>query len=250
MPRRQQAGPLPVVSTQLWIARPSHPLASLAAILQSPEKDARMSRSEALSLLQSKVTSRTSSSTALPWRPSCAPWPSHFDEDVELWGLAGLLPTLTTTSPRTTPPPTASWAPGCWQPWTLIRARLRGAGLTTTTAILATPAGPISLLLRPSHRAHHRWRAHSPRKRLAPLTPQFILQRFGEKGFARGANRDHHPHVQRNRHEPGRIRDPGFGGNASGQPGVGAVRLHRPVKVAMAAPPTSSVRPLQVRPPC
>ena len=33
-------------------------------------------------------------------------------------------------------------------------------------------------------------RSFAPEKRLAPLTPQFILKRFGEKGFARGANRD------------------------------------------------------------
>ena len=151
-----------------------------------------MNRSEALSLLQSKVSNQNLIKHSFAVEAIMRALARHFDEDVELWGLAGLLHDIDYDITREDPS---------------THSKL-GAEMLATLNI-----DPRIVYAVRAHNDYHGDPRNSlldrslfccdpltglitagalirPEKRLAPLTPEFILKRFGEKGFARGANRD------------------------------------------------------------
>jgi putative nucleotidyltransferase with HDIG domain len=151
-----------------------------------------MNRSDALSLLQSKVSNQNLIKHSFAVEAIMRALARHFDEDVELWGLAGLLHDIDYDITKEDP--------------------------TTHSKLGAEMLADLDLDPRivyavRAHNDYHGDPRHSlldrslfccdpltglitagalirPEKRLAPLTPEFILKRFGEKGFARGANRE------------------------------------------------------------
>lgn len=151
-----------------------------------------MNRSDALSLLQSKVSNPNLIKHSLAVEAIMRALARHFDEDVELWGLAGLLHDIDYDITKDDPTTHSKLGAEMLAALDLdprivyaVRAHndyhgdLRNSLLDRSLFCCDPLTGLITAgaLIRPE-------------KRLAPLTPQFILKRFGEKGFARGANRD------------------------------------------------------------
>jgi uncharacterized protein len=151
-----------------------------------------MNRSEALALVQSKITNPNLVKHSLAVEAIMRALAVHFDEDVELWGLAGLLHDIDYDITKDDP---------------AIHSKL---GAEMLAALNIDPRIVYAV------RAHNDYHGDPrlslldrslfccdpltglitagalirPEKQLAPLTPEFILKRFGEKGFARGANRE------------------------------------------------------------
>ena len=151
-----------------------------------------MNRSEALSLLQSKVSNQNLIKHSLAVEAIMRALARHFDEDVELWGLAGLLHDIdydiTKDDPATHSKLGAEMLAALdLDPRIVYAVRAHNDYHSDTRNSLLDRSlfccDPLTGLITAGALIR-------PEKRLAPLTPQFILKRFGEKGFARGANRD------------------------------------------------------------
>jgi uncharacterized protein len=151
-----------------------------------------MNRSDALSILQTKVSNQNLIKHSLAVEAIMRALARHFDEDVQLWGLAGLLHDIdydiTKDDPATHSKLGAEMLAALdIDPRIVYAVRAHNdyhgdprPSLLDRSLFCCDPlTGLITAgaLIRPE-------------KQLAPLTPQFILKRFGEKGFARGANRE------------------------------------------------------------
>ncbi len=151
-----------------------------------------MNRSEALAILQSNVSNPNLIKHSFAVEAIMRALAAHFGEDVELWGLAGLLHDIDYDVTKDDP------------------ATHSKLGAEMLAALNVDPR--IVYAVR-AHNDYHGDPRNSlldkslfccdpltglitagalirPEKRLAPVTPEFILKRFGEKGFARGANRE------------------------------------------------------------
>ena len=115
---------------------------------------------------------------------------AHFGEDVEKWGLAGLLHDLDYEETADTPERHTLVTEELLQPYELdddiIRAikchnRIVPCESRMDKALFA--ADPITGLIVAATLMH-------PDKKLRSMTAEFVLRRFKEKSFARGANRD------------------------------------------------------------
>jgi putative nucleotidyltransferase with HDIG domain len=141
-----------------------------------------MNRSEALSLLQSKVSNQNLIKHSFAVEAIMRALARHFDEDVELWGLAGLLHDI--DYDITKEDPSTHGKLGAEMLAALnIDPRYHGDPRDSLLDRSLFCCDPLTGLITAGALIR-------PEKRLAPLTPEFILKRFGEKGFARGANRE------------------------------------------------------------
>lgn len=152
-----------------------------------------MQRSEALSLIQKHISNPNLIKHSLAVEAIMRALARHFGEDEELWGLAGLLHDIDYDFTKDDP-----------KKHTLIGAQmLADLGLDPR----------IVYAVKVHNEAHGEPRLSlmdkalfctdpltglitaaaliRPEKKLAIITPEFVLNRFGEKSFARGANRDH-----------------------------------------------------------
>ena len=116
----------------------------------------------------------------------------HFEEDQELWAMAGLLHDIDYDT--TADSETLHSAIGadlleekgfCGELVYAVRVHNHVHGLPRISLLdkALFAADPLSGLIVAAALIH-------PEKRLAPLNPEFIIKRFGEKAFARGANRE------------------------------------------------------------
>jgi len=110
-------------------------------------------------------------------------------EDVELWGLAGLLHDLdyeyTKDKPEEHGLVSAKMLEGKVRPEVIeaIKAHSDKSPRNTSLAKALYSVDPLTGLIVASALMH-------PQKSLKTLDVQFVLNRFKEKGFARGANRE------------------------------------------------------------
>ena len=110
-------------------------------------------------------------------------------EDGELWGLAGLLHDLdydlTVDNPERHARQTAEWIDGQVHP-EIIHAIVAHPGHTARESSMAKAlyaVDPLTGLIVACALIH-------PDKKLASIDADFVLNRFGEKRFAAGANRE------------------------------------------------------------
>jgi hypothetical protein len=151
-----------------------------------------MLRSEAMALLQSKITTPNLIKHSLAVEAIMGALARRFHEDENLWRVAGLLHDVDYEITKDDP----------------ARHSLLGSQMLTEAGVDARIVHAVKV----HNEAHGEPRLSlldkalfctdpvtglitaaaliRPEKRLAVVTPQFILNRFGEKGFARGANRD------------------------------------------------------------
>ena len=149
-----------------------------------------MNREEALNLVNSKVKTKNLVKHMLAVEAVMRRLAEHFGEDLELWGLTGLLHDLdydeTVKQPESHSILTAEWL----KPYNLderiihaIKAHPKKvlAESKMDWALYATD--PLTGLVVASALMH-------PTKKLKNLTVEFVLNRFKEKRFAAGANRE------------------------------------------------------------
>ena len=149
-----------------------------------------MNRQEALDLVNSKVKAKNLLKHMLAVEAVMRRLAEHFGEEVEVWGLTGLLHDLdydeTAQQPERHSLLTAEWL----KPYDLdekiihaIKAHPKKvlAENKMDWALYATD--PLTGLIVASTLMH-------PTKKLANLTSEFVLNRFKEKRFAAGANRE------------------------------------------------------------
>ena len=152
-----------------------------------------MVREEALALLKEHVSNKNLVNHSIAVEKIMASLALHLGEDVDLWSLAGLLHDI--DYDQTAKEPERHSAVGA----EILRAHggfseeliyavlvhnhVHGQPRISTLDKALYAADPLSGLIVAGALIH-------PSKTLAPLTPEFIIKRFGEKAFARGANRE------------------------------------------------------------
>ncbi len=114
----------------------------------------------------------------------------HFNQDEELWGLAGLLHDLDYEETAGTPERHTLVTEELLQPWQLpsgvihaIKCHNDMAPRESLMDKALYAADPVTGLIVAAALMH-------PQRKLAPVEVDFILRRFKEKGFAKGANRE------------------------------------------------------------
>jgi uncharacterized protein len=114
----------------------------------------------------------------------------HFDQDVEKWGLVGLLHDFDYEETKESPDQHTLVTEELLQDYDLsediihaIKAHNLLAPHDSLMDKAVYAADPITGLIVAAALMH-------PDKKLAPMTTDFILRRFKEKQFARGANRE------------------------------------------------------------
>ena len=151
-----------------------------------------LERNEAWGLVQKKVTNKNLQKHMLAAEYVMTGLARRFGEDEKKWGLAGLLHDLdydlTANDPQKHSLLTAQWlAEMGFDPDIIYAVKAHNGvhGLERKSlldkALYATD--PLTGLIVAAALIH-------PAKKLAPLTPDFVVNRFYEKSFARGANRE------------------------------------------------------------
>ncbi len=114
----------------------------------------------------------------------------HFKQDEELWGLAGLLHDLDYEETAQTPERHTLVTEELLQPYHLpdevihaIKCHNDMAPLESLLDKALYAADPVTGLIVAAALMH-------PQRKLAPVEVDFILRRFKEKSFAKGANRE------------------------------------------------------------
>lgn len=114
----------------------------------------------------------------------------HFQESVEKWGLAGLLHDLDYEETAKTPDRHTLVTEQLLQPYEInqdiihaIKCHNHKAPRESLLDKALYAADPVTGLIVAATLMH-------PDKKLSEVTPEFVLRRFKEKGFARGANRE------------------------------------------------------------
>ena len=150
-----------------------------------------MERSEALALVKDKVKNKNLIKHMLATEAVMFRLAEHFDENQELWGLAGLLHDvdydLTNREPERHGLVGAQILEEHGLPPELIQAvrahnDALGYGREARLDKALYAVDPVTGLLVAAALVH-------PNKKLAEIDVQFVLNRFKEKSFARGANR-------------------------------------------------------------
>ncbi len=115
---------------------------------------------------------------------------AHFDQDVEKWGLVGLLHDLDYEETKDDPDRHTLVTEELLRDYDLpsdiihaIKAHNGHAPLDSLMDKAVYAADPITGLIVAATLMH-------PEKKLSAVTPDFVLRRFKEKHFARGANRE------------------------------------------------------------
>lgn len=151
-----------------------------------------MSREEALSYLKQHLTNKNLVNHSIAVEKIMVALAQHFGEDEKLWSLAGLLHDIdydqTAKSPEEHSKIGADQLAEQGFSEELVyavRVHNHAHGLPRLSVLdkALYAADPLSGLIVAGALIH-------PSKKLAPLTAEFMLKRFGEKAFARGANRE------------------------------------------------------------
>ncbi len=150
-----------------------------------------MKRPEALALVKEKVKNKNLIKHMLATEAVMLRLAEHFDADRELWGLAGLLHDvdydLTNREPERHGLVGSQMLAERGLPSELVQAvrahnDALGYGRESQLDKVLYAVDPVTGLLVAAALVH-------PQKKLAGIDVQFVLNRFKEKSFARGANR-------------------------------------------------------------
>jgi uncharacterized protein len=149
-----------------------------------------MTRAEAFELVTSMVTNKNLIKHMLAVEVCMRKLAKHFGENEEEWGLVGLLHDLDYDSTCNSPEKHTLIAAEILKEKGLseddinaIKGHCDQAERTTKMAKTLYCVDPISGLIVAAALMH-------PEKKLAKIDKEFILRRYKEKGFARGANRE------------------------------------------------------------
>ncbi|MCL2497671.1 MAG: HDIG domain-containing protein [Symbiobacteriaceae bacterium] len=152
-----------------------------------------MERSEALAYLKEHLDNKNLVNHSIAVEQIMIALAQHFAEDTQLWALAGLLHDIdyasTAKDPHLHSQVGADILAAKGFPDELVYAvrvhnDVHGLPRPSLLDKALFAADPLSGLIVAGALIH-------PDKKLAPLTPEFILKRYGEKAFARGVNREH-----------------------------------------------------------
>jgi putative nucleotidyltransferase with HDIG domain len=151
-----------------------------------------MNREEALKLVQEKIQNQNLVKHCLAVEACMREFAQHFNENVEMWGLAGLLHDIDYETTKDDP-----------KQHSIVGAKiLEGAGLdkeiceAVKTHNEAHGLKPESLMAKalfsvdPLTGLTVASTLVLPSKKIADLSAENVLNRFREKGFAKGANRE------------------------------------------------------------
>ncbi len=149
-----------------------------------------MERQEALALLKRHVKNRNLQKHSLAVEAVMRALARRFDQDEELWGLAGLLHDLdydeTAKDMARHGYKTVEMLQDSDLPQEVLHAILAHPGHVERERLMDKAlycADPVTGLIVAAALIH-------PAKKLEPLDVKFLMNRFKEKHFARGANRD------------------------------------------------------------
>jgi len=153
-----------------------------------------MQREEALAYLRQNVTNKNLVNHSIAVEKIMTALALKLDQDIELWSLAGLLHDIDYDQTaqdmmlhsQLGADMLAEHGGFCEELIYAVRVHNDAHDLPRLSLLdkALFAADPLSGLIVAGALIH-------PEKRLAPLTPEFIIKRFGEKAFARGANREH-----------------------------------------------------------
>jgi len=149
-----------------------------------------MTRSEAFTLSQSRFSNKNLFKHVLAVEAVMRELAIHFQQDVEAWGLAGLLHDLDYEETMKTPDRHTVVTLELLKPYDIPQENLHAIQCHNNMAPRQSlmdkalyAADPITGLIVAAALMH-------PEKKLAPVEVEFILRRFKEKSFAKGANRE------------------------------------------------------------
>lgn len=149
-----------------------------------------MTRQEAYELVKPRFSNKNLFSHVLAVEAVMRELAAHFSQDVEMWGLVGLLHDLDYEETMKTPERhtlvTEEILKSCALPPEIIHAVKSHNHLAPLDSMMDKAlyaADPVTGLIVAATLMH-------PDRRLASINAEFVLRRFKEKGFARGANRD------------------------------------------------------------
>ena len=151
-----------------------------------------MQRNEALTYLKEHLKQKNLVNHCIAVEYIMAALAEKLEQDVELWSLAGLLHDIdydqTAKDPEKHSLIGAEMLQAKGLPEDLVYAvkvhnEVHGLPRLSLLDKALYAADPLSGLVVAGALIH-------PDKKLAPLTPEFMLKRFAEKSFARGANRE------------------------------------------------------------
>lgn len=151
-----------------------------------------MDRQEALGLMTAKLTNKNLQKHTLAVEAIMRRLARHFGEDEELWGLAGLLHDIDYEETKADPARHSLVGGAELEALGLpaevvaaVKAHNHYHGLPRDTVMSKAlfAADPLSGLIVAAALI-------SPEKKLSAIDAAFVMNRFGEKSFARGADRD------------------------------------------------------------
>lgn len=152
---------------------------------------ALMSREEAMELLKEKLPNKNLVNHCVAVEKILIALAEHFDQDPQLWGLTGILHDIdygeTAKDPERHSMVGADFLESLNLPSELVYAvrvhnEVHGLPRNSLLDKALYSADPLSGLIVAAALIH-------PAKKLAPLDVSFLVKRFYEKAFARGANR-------------------------------------------------------------
>jgi putative nucleotidyltransferase with HDIG domain len=154
--------------------------------------EVKMTREDALNLIKKYVNNNNLLKHMLAVEAIMRALAKHFNEDEEIWGLTGLLHDIDYELTEKEPQKHSLLSEEILKPFNLplemilaIKAHneIHGFPRDTLLAKALYAVDPLTGLIVTSALVH-------PDKKLAPLDTEFILKKFKEKSFAKGANRD------------------------------------------------------------
>lgn len=149
-----------------------------------------MDRSEALSLVKENVKNKNLIKHMLAAEAIMRHLAEHFGEDVQTWGLAGLLHDVDYDKTKDDPEQHAVVGAKLLEekglPKEVVHAVLAHAEKAERVSLMDKvlyATDPLTGLIVAAALIH-------PDKKLSSIDAKFVMNRFGEKSFARGANRE------------------------------------------------------------
>jgi uncharacterized protein len=149
-----------------------------------------VTRQEAYELVKPRFSNKNLFSHVLAVEAVMRELAAHFSQDVELWGLAGLLHDLDYEETMNTPERHTLVTEELLKPYDLppevihaIKSHNHLAPLDSMMDKALFAADPVTGLIVAATLMH-------PDRQLASIETEFVLRRFKVAGFARGANRE------------------------------------------------------------
>jgi len=151
-----------------------------------------MTREEALKLVNEKIQNQNLVKHCLAVEACMREFARHFNENIEIWGLAGLLHDIDYETTKNNPQEHSIVGAKILEETGLdkeiceaVKTHNEAHGLKTESlmAKVLLPVDPLTGLIIASTLV-------LPSKKIADLSAENVLNRFKEKGFAKGANRD------------------------------------------------------------